>query len=99
MFPGYAYHKTVRSDSLTRVNGRMGLPQIKLNGGLVLYTDGSKTNKDPGAVVRRWSLRREHIFSLGFNATLFQVPISNVKICIMENIEKSYKDGNLCGLS
>jgi hypothetical protein len=70
-----------------------------IRGCLVWYTDGSKTNKDPSAVVYIWSLRREHIFTLGLNATLFQAAICNVKIRIMENIEKSYKDRNLCGLS
>jgi len=38
------------SDSLTRVNGRMGSTQTKNGGGgLVWYTDGAKSNKDPGA--------------------------------------------------
>ena len=36
------------SDSLTSVNGRMGSTQKK-RGGLFWYTDGSKTNREPGA--------------------------------------------------
>jgi len=40
------------SDSLTRVNGRMGSTQAKKRGGgggrLVWYAGGAKSNKDPG---------------------------------------------------
>ena len=39
-----------------------------------------------------WSLSREHSFSLGLNGTLFQAAMYNIKICIMENIEKVYTE-------
>jgi hypothetical protein len=52
-----------------------GFTPDKEKGGLVWNTDGSKTNQDPGATVYSWSLRREHIFSLGLSATLFQAAI------------------------
>jgi hypothetical protein len=37
-----------------------------------------------------WSSSRGHSFSLELSATLFQAAIYNIKVCIMENIEKVY---------
>jgi ribonuclease HI len=68
-------------------------------GGLVWYTDGSKTNKGTGAGVYRWGSRRGHSFSLGLHITLFQAEIYAIKACIMENIEKGYTGRNIYILS
>jgi len=43
-----------------------------INGGLVRYTDGSKTNKDTGTGENKWGLRREHSCSPGLHTTVFQ---------------------------
>jgi hypothetical protein len=49
-------------------------------GGLVCYTDRSKTNKSIGAGVYRWSLRRGHSFSLGLHTMVFQTEIYTLKV-------------------
>jgi hypothetical protein len=49
-------------------------------GGLVWYTDVSKTNKGTGAGVYRWSLRRGHSFSLGLHAIVFQAEIYALRL-------------------
>jgi hypothetical protein len=41
-----------------------------------------------GALVYILSLRREHIFSHGLNVSHFLADICNVKVRIMENMEK-----------
>jgi hypothetical protein len=68
-------------------------------GGLVWYTDGSKTNDGTGAGVYKWGSRRGHSFSLGHHTTVFQAEIYAIKACIRENIEKDYKGRNIYILS
>jgi hypothetical protein len=53
--------------------------------------DGSKTT---GAGVYKWGSKRGHSFRLRLHTTVFQVKIYAIKACIMENIEKGYKDRN-----
>ena len=67
--------------------------------GLVWYTNESKSNKGTGAGLYRWGLRREHSFSLGLHATVFQAEMCAIKACVMENAEKSYKGRNIYILS
>jgi len=43
------------------------------NGGLVWYTEKSKTNKGTGAGVCRWGFRRGHRFNLRLHTTVFQL--------------------------
>ena len=69
------------------------------NGGLVWYTERSKTNKGTGAGVCRWGLRRERRFNLGLHTTVVQAEMYAIKACIMESIEKGYTGRNICILS
>jgi ribonuclease HI len=45
--------------------------------------------------VYRWGWRRGHSFSLGLDTTVFQAKIYAIKVCIMENKEKSYTGRNI----
>jgi hypothetical protein len=49
VFPGYGYHNPLMARLPDKFEWQNGFnPELK-KGGLVWYTDGSKTNKDPGA--------------------------------------------------
>jgi ribonuclease HI len=67
-------------------------------GGLVWYTDRSKTNEGTGAGVYKWGSRRGIALVSGF--TLWYPRRKyDIKACIMENIEKGYKGRNIYILS
>jgi hypothetical protein len=90
----YAYHKpfTVKFPDKCEWQNRFNLDS---KGGLVWYTDGSKTNEGTGAGVYRWGLSRGHSFNLGLHTTVFHAEIYAIKACIMENIEKGYTGRNI----
>jgi hypothetical protein len=44
-------------------------------------------------------LEKEHSFSLGIHATVFQAEMCAIKACAMENTEKGYKSRNIYILS
>jgi ribonuclease HI len=94
MIPRYIFHKPFKVHLSSRHEWQNGFnPDNK--GGLVWYTDGSKTNEGTGAGVYKWGSMRGHSFSLGHHTTVFQTEIYAIKVCIMENIEKGYKDRNI----
>jgi ribonuclease HI len=64
-------------------------------GGLIWYTDGSKTNKNTGAGVYRYGTRRRLSFSLGQYTTVFQTEMYAIKACTDENIDRNYKNRNI----
>jgi ribonuclease HI len=72
-------------------------PNIK--GGLVWYTDRSKTSKGTSAGVYTWGSRSRHSFSLGLHTTIFQAEKYVTKACVTENTEKGYKGRNIYTLS
>ena len=84
-FPRHSYRKpfTVKFPDKCEWQNRFNPDNT---GGLVLYTDGSKTNKVTGAGVYRWGSRRGHSFSLGLHTTVLQADIYVIKACIMEYI-------------
>jgi hypothetical protein len=85
MIPRYVFYKPFKVHLSRRHEWQNGFnPDNK--GGLVWYTDGSKTNEGTGAVVYKWGSRRGHSFSLGHHTTVFQA-IYAIKACIMENTE------------
>jgi hypothetical protein len=47
--------------------------------GLIWYTDGSNINKGTGAGVHGYGTRRNLIFSLGQNTTVFQAEVCAIK--------------------
>jgi hypothetical protein len=56
--------------------------------------DGSKTNKGTGAGGYRWGSKKEHSYTM-----VFQAEIYSIKACIMCNIEKGYRGRNIYILS
>jgi hypothetical protein len=68
-------------------------------GGLIWYTDGSKTNKGTGAGVYCYGTRRRLSFSLGRYTTVFQAEVYATKACADENIDRNYKNRNIYILS
>jgi ribonuclease HI len=98
MIPRYVLHKPFKVHLSSRHESKNGFnPDNK--GGLVWYTDGSKTNEGTGAMVYKWGSGRWHNFSLGHHTTVFQAEIYAIKACIMENIEKGYKGRTIYILS
>jgi hypothetical protein len=55
-------------------------------GGLIWYTDGSKTNKGTGAGVYCDRTRQKLSFSLGQYTTIFQAEVYAIKACAVENL-------------
>jgi ribonuclease HI len=68
-------------------------------GGLIWYTDGSKTNKGTEAGVYCHGTRRRLSFSLGQYTTVFQAELYTIKACADENIDRNYKNRNIYILS
>jgi hypothetical protein len=68
-------------------------------GGLIWYTDGSKTNKGTGAGVYCYGARRRLSFSLGQYTTVFQAEVYAIKACADENIDRNCKNRNIYILS
>jgi hypothetical protein len=63
-------------------------------GGLVWYTDGSKTSSHWCWGVQV-GCKKRHSFSLGLHIAVFQAEICAIKACVMENIEKGYRGRNI----
>jgi ribonuclease HI len=68
-------------------------------GGLIWYTDGSKTNKGSGAEVYCYGTRQRLSFSLGQYKTVFQAEVYAIKACADKNIDRNYKNRNIYILS
>jgi hypothetical protein len=89
-----AYHKPFTVNFPDKCVWQNGLnPNNK--GGLVWYTDRSRTNKSTDAGMYRWGSRKENSLSLGLHATVFQAEIYAMKACIMEGTEKCDMDRNI----
>jgi hypothetical protein len=74
--------------------------QPSRNGGVICYTDGSKTNKGSGAGVYKCGCgpRRHLSFSLGKYTTVFQAEVYAIKACAVGNLDRDYKNRNFCVL-
>jgi hypothetical protein len=68
-------------------------------GGLIWFTDGSKTNTGIGAGVYCYGTRQKLSFSLGQYTTVFQAEVYAIKSCADENIDRHYKNRNIYILS
>jgi ribonuclease HI len=64
-------------------------------GGIIWYTDGSKTSNGTGAGVYCYGTRRRLSFSLGQYTTEFQAEVYAIKACTDENIDRNYKNRNI----
>jgi hypothetical protein len=74
--------------------------QPNRKGGLIWYTDGSKTNKGTGAGVYCHGTRRKLSFSHGqYSITVLQAEVYAIKACTVENLEGNYKNRNIYILS
>jgi hypothetical protein len=62
-------------------------------GGLIWYTDGSKTNKGTGAGVYCPGTRRKLSFSLGQYTAVFQAEVYAIETCAVENLDRNYEIG------
>jgi ribonuclease HI len=68
-------------------------------GGLIWYTDGSKTNKGTGAGVYCYGTGRKLSFSLGQYTIVFQAKVYAIKACAVENLDMTYRHRNIYILS
>jgi hypothetical protein len=98
MIPRYKYHKPFKVQLLNKHEWQNVFNPRK-KGGLVWYTDRSKTNKGTGARVYKWGSKKGHSFSLGLHTMVFQAEIYAIKAHIMENTEKGYRGKNIYILS
>jgi ribonuclease HI len=68
-------------------------------GGLIWYTDNSKTGKGTGAEVYCCGTRIKLSFSLGTYTMVFQAEVYAIKACADENMDRNYKNRNIYILS
>jgi hypothetical protein len=82
----YAYHKAFKVQ-LPNEHEWQNRFNLDNKGGLVWYTDGSKTNEYIGAGWYKWGMG--HSFSLGLHTTVFRAEINAIKMCIIENTRRA----------
>jgi ribonuclease HI len=68
-------------------------------GGLIWHTVGSKTEIGTRAGMYCHETRKRLSFSLGKYITVFQAEVYAIKACAAQNIDKNYKNRNICILS
>jgi hypothetical protein len=98
MLPSYVYEKSFTVRFPDRSESREGYKPDR-KGGLIWYTDGSKTNKGTGAGVYCEGTRRKRSFSLGRYTTVFQAELYAIKACAEENIDRNSRNRNIYILS
>jgi ribonuclease HI len=86
------------SDFLIEVNGKRDINPIE-TGGLIWFTDGSKTKKGTGAGMCCQGTRRKLSYSLGQHTTVFQAEVYSIKACIDEILDRGYRNRNIYILS
>jgi hypothetical protein len=86
----YAYHKPFKVQLSNKHEWQKGF-NLENKGGLVWYTDGSKTNEYIGAGVYKWG--KGHSFSLGPHTMVFHAEINAIETCIIENTRRATKVG------
>jgi ribonuclease HI len=57
---------------------------------------GSRTDKGTGARVYCDGTRRKLSFSLGQYTTIFQAEVYAIKACAVENLDRNYRNRNIC---
>jgi hypothetical protein len=99
MIPKHVYEKPFTIRFPDRSEWKRGF-QPDRNGGLICFTDGSKTKKKgTEAEVCCHGTRRKLSFSLGQHTTAFQAEMYAIKACIDENLDKGYRNRNIYILS
>jgi hypothetical protein len=98
MIPRHVYEKSFNVRIPDKSEWKEGFrPDRK--GGLIWYTDGSKTNKGMGAGVYCNGTRRNLSFSRGWYTTVFQAEVYAIKACVKENLDRNYRNRNIYILS
>jgi ribonuclease HI len=98
MIPRHVYNKPFSIRSPDRSEWKEGFqPDRKC--GLIWCTDGSKTNKGTGAGVYCYGARQKLSFRLWQYTTIFQAEMYAIKACAVENLDRNYKNRNICFLS
>jgi hypothetical protein len=98
MIPKHVYEKPFTIRFPDRSEWKKGY-QPDRNGGLIWFTDGSKTKKGTGAGVCCQGTRRKLSYSLGQHTTVFQAEAYAIKACIDENLDRGYRNRNIYILS
>jgi hypothetical protein len=98
MIPRHVYDKPFTIRFLDRSEWNEGF-QPNRKGGLIRYTDSSKTNNDTGAGVYCYSTGWKLSFSLGQYRAVFQAEVYAIKACADENVDRNYKNRNIYILS
>jgi hypothetical protein len=98
MTPRHVYEKPFTIRLPERSEWKEGFEPDR-KGGLIWFTDGSKTNKGTGTGVCCYGTRRKLSFSLGQYTTVFQAEVYAIKACADENIDRNYKNRNIYILS
>jgi hypothetical protein len=91
MIPRHVYDKPFTIRLPERSEWKEGFEPDRM-GGLIWFTDSSKTNKGTGAGVCCYGTRRKLSFSLGQYMTVFQAEVYAIKACAVENIDRNYKN-------
>jgi ribonuclease HI len=94
----HVYDNPSLSDFLIEVNGKRDFNPTE-TGVLIWFTYGSKTEKGTGAGVCCHGTRRKLSFSLGQHTTVLQAEVYAIRACINENLDRGYKNRNICILS
>jgi hypothetical protein len=93
MIPRHVYDKPFTTRFPDRSEWKKGY-QLDRNGGLIWFTDGSKTAKATGAGVCLQGTRTKLSFSFRRHTTIFQAEVYAIKACITQNIHRGYKNRN-----
>jgi ribonuclease HI len=98
IIPKYDYGKSFTVRFPDRFEWKHGLKNDR-EGELIWYTDGSKTSKGTRAGVYAYGTRRKLSVSLGQYITVFQAEVYVIKACMFENLDRNYRNRNICILS
>jgi hypothetical protein len=94
MIPRYVYDKPFTFTFPDRGEWKDRFQSIR-KGGLIWYTDGSKTNKNTGAGVYGYGIRRKVSFNFGQYITVFQAEVHAIKACTVKNLGRNYRIRNI----
>jgi hypothetical protein len=98
MIPRHVCDKLFMVRFLDRSEGKDGFKPDR-KGGLLWYTDGSKTNKGTGTGVCGYGTRQNLSFSRGKYAKVLQAEVYAIKAYAVEILDRDYRNRNIGILS
>jgi hypothetical protein len=98
MIPRHVYDKHFVVIFFDRSERKYGF-QPNQKGGLIWYTDGTKTSKDTGTGVYGYTKRQKRSFILGQYTTVFRAEMCAIKACTVENLDRNNRNRNIYILS